>query len=60
MWKYTTLSMKKQTRELNVDVIGGQRTLTKEEELAITKYLQSKKTKKKAKKTPSNLRVKAV
>jgi hypothetical protein len=52
--------MKKHTRELNVDVIGGQRTLTKEEELAITKYLQSKKTKKKAKKTPSNLKVKAV
>jgi hypothetical protein len=52
--------MKKQKRELNVDVIGGQRTLTKEEELAITKYLQSKKTKKKAKKTASNRAFKPV
>lgn len=50
--------MKKQTRELNVDVIGGQRTLTKEEELEITKYLQSKKAKKKVKKAPSKLTVK--
>jgi hypothetical protein len=42
--------MQKGKLELEVDFIGGKRSLTKKEELAITKYLQSKKTKKKGKK----------
>lgn len=39
--------MKKQITDLNVDVIGGKRSLTQKEELAISTYLQSKKSKKK-------------
>lgn len=42
--------MKKENIALNVDVIGGKRSLTQKEELAISAYLQSKKTKKKSKK----------
>jgi hypothetical protein len=41
--------MKKEHIALNVDVIGGKRSLTPKEELAISAYLQSKKTKKKTK-----------
>lgn len=52
--------MKKEKRELDVDVIGGQGSLTKVEELAITKYLQSKKVKEKGKKVTSNSRSKSV
>lgn len=39
--------MKKQITDLNVDVIGGKRSLTQKEEMAISTYLRSKKTKKK-------------
>lgn len=39
--------MKKQMTELEVDVIGVKRSLTKKEELAISAYLRSKKSKKK-------------
>jgi hypothetical protein len=42
--------MKKGKLELEVDFIGGKRSLTKKEEFTITKYLQSKKTKTKGKK----------
>jgi hypothetical protein len=42
--------MKKDKKELDVDFIGGQGSLTKQEEQAIAKYLQSKKEKKKVKK----------
>jgi hypothetical protein len=35
---------------LNVDVIGGKRSLTEKEEVAISTYLKAKKTKKKTKK----------
>lgn len=41
--------MKKQVTDLSVDVIGGKRSLTKKEELAIIAYLRSKKSKKKTK-----------
>lgn len=41
--------MKKEITDLNVDVIGGRRSLTKKEELAISTYLRSKKMKKKTK-----------
>lgn len=52
--------MKKEKRELDVDVIGGQGSLTQEEELAITKHLQSKKVKEKDKKATSKSRSKSV
>jgi hypothetical protein len=41
--------MKKEVTDLNVDVVGGRRSLTKKEELAISTYLRSKKSKKKTK-----------
>jgi hypothetical protein len=43
--------MKSTTIELNVDFIGDQESLTKEEENALTKYFQQKKKKKENKKT---------
>jgi hypothetical protein len=52
--------MKKEKRELEVDVIGGQGSLTKEEELAISKYLESKKVKEKGKKAIPKSRSKSV
>ena len=39
--------MKKQITDLNVDLIGGKRSLTQKEELAISAYLRPKKSKKK-------------
>jgi hypothetical protein len=41
--------MKKQITDLRVDVIGGKRSLTKKEELAISAYLLPKKSQKKTK-----------
>lgn len=35
--------MKNKTQELNVDFIGGQETLSREEELQISNYIQSQK-----------------
>lgn len=52
--------MKKEKRELEVDVIGGQGPLTKAEEQAISKYLQSRSVKKKNKKGSSKSRAKSV
>ena len=52
--------MKKEKRELDVDVIGGQGSLTREEELAITKHIQSKKVKDKDKKAKIKSRSKSV
>ena len=37
--------MKKKTKELNVDYIGGQGPLTKEEELAISEFIKKNKEK---------------
>lgn len=37
--------MKKKTKELNVDYIGGQGPLTKEEELAISEFIRKNKEK---------------
>ena len=37
--------MKKKTKELNVDYIGGQGPLTKEEELAISEFIRKNKKK---------------
>lgn len=48
--------MKKEKRELNVDTIGGQGSLTKAEEEAISKYLKSKKKKSKGKPSRSSAR----
>ena len=35
--------MKTKTKELNVDFIGGQGPLTKEEELAVSEYIKTQK-----------------
>jgi hypothetical protein len=35
--------MKTKTKELNVDFIGGQGPLTKEEELAVSEYIKNQK-----------------
>ena len=40
--------MKKRLNELDVDFIGGNRPLTKEEEEAISKFLKSSKEKRRA------------
>lgn len=47
--------MKRNKNELDVDFIGGQEPLTKEEELSISEFIQSKKPKGKVQKTKSNL-----
>lgn len=47
--------MKRDKKELEVDFIGGQGSLTKVEEQAITKYLKSKSTKKKVKKSTTDI-----
>jgi hypothetical protein len=39
--------MKKQITDLNVDVIGGKHSLTQKDELSISAYLRTKKSKKK-------------
>jgi hypothetical protein len=47
--------MKRDKKELEVDFIGGQGSLTKVEEQAISKYLKSKSTKKKIKKNTAGV-----
>lgn len=47
--------MKGNKKELEVDFIGGQGSLTKVEEQAITKYLKSKSAKKKIKKNIADI-----
>lgn len=39
--------MKNKNKELDVDFIGGQKPMTKEEELAISKFIRAGKEKKK-------------
>ncbi|MEO8821732.1 MAG: hypothetical protein ABI374_12865 [Ginsengibacter sp.] len=39
--------MKNKNKELDVDFIGGQKPMTKEEELAISKFLRADKEKRK-------------
>ncbi|MEO6838507.1 MAG: hypothetical protein ABI261_07995 [Ginsengibacter sp.] len=39
--------MKNKNKELDVDFIGGQKPMTKEEELAISKFIRAEKEKKK-------------
>lgn len=39
--------MKNKDKELDVDFIGGQKPMTKEEELAISKFIRANKEKKK-------------
>jgi hypothetical protein len=50
--------MKKTTFELSVDFIGGMESLTKQEEIALTKYFQQKKQKKENKKIVGQANVK--
>ncbi|MBY0476730.1 MAG: hypothetical protein K2Q24_03725 [Chitinophagaceae bacterium] len=50
--------MKKKTKELNVDYIGGQGPLTKEEELAISAFIRKNKEKLKSKKLSGKSKIK--
>lgn len=50
--------MKKKTKELNVDYIGGQGPLTKEEELAISAFIRKNKEKLNKKKMRSTSKTK--
>lgn len=46
--------MKRNTTELNVDFIGGQSALTKDEEKAISDYLKGKKKKERSRLSPKS------
>lgn len=48
--------MRSTRKELNVDFIGDQQPLTAAETAAISKYLQSKKKQRQAKRTKSDLK----
>lgn len=50
--------MKKKTIELNVDYIGGQGPLTKEEELAISEFIRKNKEKQARKKLRAKSKIK--
>ena len=51
--------MKSKNIELDVDFIGGQGSLTKAEEIAISNYIKTQKLKNSRKQTSSKLRGKA-
>ncbi len=50
--------MKKKTKELNVDYIGGQGPLTKEEELTISEFIRKNKEKLNKKKLRGKSKIK--
>ena len=50
--KLINSQMKNKLKELDVDFIGGQRPLTKEEEFAISTFIRLQKEKRRSKKIP--------
>ncbi len=49
--------MKQSKNELNVDSIGGQEPLTKEEEIAISEFIRSQKNKNKRQREKRNISI---